>query len=394
MGQVFNCVSTGAQCFLTVSVRRKLPTALRENTIDCMLFLKRGYRVERHLEAKLTQLNGKLKARLEAGTKSPSKEEELIDLINRRIHPPRPVKNGEVHIRAMYIVSDSVNNCGGRFPPEEHDRIAALLVDTPVMVGHSKEKLPVARNFHAVVERANSSPKGEVTSWVKVYFYWAKGTKEGEDLKTNIDSGIYKECSISFSFTTPECSICGEDIRECKHIPFRKYRGPSGELQTAYFNYRGVEKILETSLVYRGATPNTRITKELEFFSLQGYLGQKPPGQVPKEEDKRFRFSFSVNGNRYQFVLPSGYEKRIKQGRCFLADSCYTSVRPEEKDGEASLEDVTIPPGEIVPTRLHRDLMEIRFLSPQISGDFRFRKVIINEKFRWLFYRMKSQDEE
>jgi hypothetical protein len=359
-----------------------------------MLFLKRAYRVERHLEAKLTQLNGKLKARLEVGTKSPSKEEELIDLINRRIRPPRPVKNGEVHIRAMYIVSDSVNNYGGRFPPEEHDRIAALLVDTPVMVGHSKEKLPVARNFHAVVERANASAKGEVTSWVKVYFYWAKGTKEGEDLKTNIDSGVYKECSISFSFTTPECSICGEDIRECKHIPFRKYRGPSGELQTAYFNYRGVQKILETSLVYRGATPNTRITKELEFFSLQGYLGQKPPGQVPKEEDKRFRFSFSVNGNRYQFVLPSGYEERIRQGRCFLADSCYRSGRPEEKDGEASLEDVTIPPGEIVPTRLHRDLMEIRFLSPQVSGDFRFRKVIINEKFRWLFYRVQSEDEK
>lgn len=342
----------------------------------------------------MTHLNGRLKARLEAGTEGSSKEGELIELINARIRPPRPVRRGEVYIRAMYIVSDSVNSYGGRFPAEEHQRIADLLVDTPVMVGHSKEKLPVARNFHAVVERKAPSQKGEPTSWVKVYFYWAKGTKEGEDLKTNIDSGVYKECSISFSFTTPECSICGEDIRECKHIPFRKYRTASGELRSAYFNYRGIQKILETSLVYRGATPNTRITRKLDYFSLQGYLGEKPAGEATEEKLQAVRFTFPVDGRRFQALLPPQYEERINQGRCLLADLCLPDREQEQGSSESSLEQVSISPQETSPIKLDRDLMEIDFSSSRMSGRFRFRKVILNKRFRWIFYRVKSEDEK
>jgi hypothetical protein len=75
----------------------------------------------------------------------------------------------------------------------------------------------------------------------------------------NIDGGIYKECSIGFTFALPECSICGDDIRTCEHEPMGTY----GDDQTCHFNYRKIERVLETSLVYRGAIPETGVTREL-----------------------------------------------------------------------------------------------------------------------------------
>jgi len=185
-----------------------------------------------------------------------SYEKSLVDEINRAVHPPRPVKPEEVYIRAMYIVSDQVNSLGGRFADDELDRLSELLIDSPVMVGHRRDSLPVARNFMAVKLEV------EGRTWIKSYFYWMKDSVGAEDLKKNIDGGIYKECSISFLYTTPECSICGEDVRRCPHTPFHEY-DVGGSKEIAHFTYRDIVRVLETSLVFRGAVPDTRITDRL-----------------------------------------------------------------------------------------------------------------------------------
>ena len=183
--------------------------------------------------------------------------DDLISLINSRIKPPIPVKKEDIYIRAMYLVSDQVNSFGGCFPLDEHPKLAELLIDSPVLIGHSKERLPIARNF-----KADLVKKDEV-NWVKVYFYWLKNSPEADSLKGNIDHGIYKECSIGFSFEFPECSICGEDMRRCQHIPFRTYEKENGEKTQAFYNYRNIIKVYETSLVYRGAVFGTSMTNEL-----------------------------------------------------------------------------------------------------------------------------------
>jgi hypothetical protein len=178
---------------------------------------------------------------------------ELIDLINRNVKPPEPITAEQVYVRAMYIVSDQINSFGGRFPADEHDRLTQLLVDTPVMIGHRKDRLPIGRTFHAVtVERDNCR-------WVKSYFYWMRSAESAGNLADNIDGGICKECSIAFTFSFPECSVCGKDIRLCDHEPLREYE----EGQTCHFNYRRIERVLETSLVYRGANPDTSVSKDL-----------------------------------------------------------------------------------------------------------------------------------
>jgi hypothetical protein len=180
----------------------------------------------------------------------------MVDLINSNIKPPTQVEPGDVYVRAMYIVSDQVNSFGGRFPEDEHARLAELLIDSPVLIGHRKDKLPVGRNFHAEKVTRDNHP------WVKSYFYWLRSSDDAAQLRDNIDGGIYKECSVAFTFGLPECSICGRDIRRCEHEPFEDYE-VGGERHSCHFNYRQIERVLETSLVYRGAVPKTAIAKEL-----------------------------------------------------------------------------------------------------------------------------------
>ena len=180
---------------------------------------------------------------------------ELVDKINRNINPPTEVTADDVYVRVMYIVSDKVNSFGGCFPADEHERLAELLIDSPVLVGHRKDKLPLGRTFHAEITRRDDA------QWVKAYFYWLRSSTGAESLRENIDGGIYKECSIGFTFSLAECSICGKDIRLCEHEPFETYIAHSGR-HTCHFNYRKIERVLETSLVYRGATTGTGIVRQ------------------------------------------------------------------------------------------------------------------------------------
>jgi hypothetical protein len=220
---------------------------------------------------------GKVKellAHVGAELKKPEEEisDELVSLINSRIRPPKPVTGEQIFIRTMFLVSDQINSYGGRFPLEELHRIAELAVDSPVMVGHAKEKLPIARNFKAEVVQRDGH------HWVKAWFYWMKNAKDAASMKENVDHGIYKECSLGFVFEMPECSICGRDMRRCRHVPFKSYPTEDGERE-AYFNYRNVTKVLETSLVYRGAVPNTSMSDELGLYWKPG------PEKQPRHSD-------------------------------------------------------------------------------------------------------------
>ena len=141
---------------------------------------------------------------------------DFAETINNVIQPPSPVSADDIHVRAIYLVSDQVNSYGGRFPADELQNLCSLIIDSPVMVGHNKNELPIARNFKAEVL------DGDDCKWVKVWFYWLKDADGSEALRANIDGGIYKEGSIGFIFTHPECGICGEDIRNCSHTPLEK----------------------------------------------------------------------------------------------------------------------------------------------------------------------------
>jgi len=176
----------------------------------------------------------------------------LVSQINNVIKPPRAATVDNVNIRAMYVVNDLVNSHGGRFCHEELASLCRLMADSPVLIGHNRAGDPLARTFHAELE------KKEGILWLKSYFYWPKSESRDEFLD-KIDSGVFKECSISFTYTFPECSVCGEDIRRCPHDI--NLLSPSAD--APHFFYRGVTRVLETSLVFKGSVPGTHITDRL-----------------------------------------------------------------------------------------------------------------------------------
>ena len=178
----------------------------------------------------------------------------LVDEINRVIKPPRAATCDNVNIRAMYIINDLINSHGGRFRGEDLAGICEQIRDTPVLVGHNRSDAPLARTFHAELEEKDG------VQWVKSYFFWPRVTAgESDDLLLKIDSGVLKECSISFVYGYPECSVCGEDFRRCSHeidpVPTSDSK--------PHFIYRDISQILETSLVYKGSVKGTYITDKL-----------------------------------------------------------------------------------------------------------------------------------
>jgi hypothetical protein len=178
----------------------------------------------------------------------------LIDRINNVIKPPRPATEDNVNIRAMYLLNDLVNSHGGCFGRAELLALCALILDTPVMIGHNRAEAPLARTFHAELEK-----KGEVL-WLKSYFYWpSRGDGNPDEILEKIDSGVLKECSISFVYTFPQCSVCGEDMRKCPH----DIDLTADENGRQYFYYRGIKEVLETSLVYKGSVKGTFVTDKL-----------------------------------------------------------------------------------------------------------------------------------
>ena len=260
---------------------------------------------------KMKKLLGQVQAEL--SEKEEQVPPDLISLINARIKPPVLVTAEDIFIRAMYLISDNVNSYGGCFPQEEHPHLAKLIIDAPVLIGHNKERLPVARNFNTELVYRDNAP------WIKVWFYWLKNSEGGNSLKENIDHGIYKEGSIGFSFEFPECSICGQDIRKCEHIPFRSYLDKNQQEKQAHFNYRKIVKVLETSLVYRGAIPDTSFSADLGVYQksssdleenkneiLRFAQNDKEEGKV--EEDKKILVE--VLGE-YQRQLTNGKKEKL-----------------------------------------------------------------------------------
>ncbi|MGH8016319.1 MAG: hypothetical protein ACREBV_09025, partial [Candidatus Zixiibacteriota bacterium] len=271
--------------------------------------------------------------------------------------------------------------------------LASLLTDSPVLIGHRKDKLPIGRNFHSVLINKDGRP------WVKSYFYWLKSADGAESLKENIDGGIYKECSIGFTYFFPECSVCGEDIRRCDHQPLQKIINGGAE-SVIHFNYRKIERVLETSLVYRGALPDTRVTKE---FNLSDSRGASPliiDSEIENSAKISFRLekpantdnariSFVDGGVFIQLLIRQFNFNRLIHGARFLAE--YSETPEFMSSPTSSSAGINIVcKGEITKVS-GNDRQFILELNGAIGGKFVLRPVKLDGETKFLFYMLQNQ---
>lgn len=238
---------------------------------------------------------------------------DFLDEVKAHIDPIKELNEGEVHVRAMLVASDSVNSQGGRFDPEVLEMLCKLIPGAPVLIGHDKSKLPVARCFRAAVVHREDDDR----PWVKVWFYWLSETAGADDLLRKIDGGICTECSLGFTFATPECSICGGDIRRCSHIPGGNYSDDAGTPAICHYYYRGVRRVNEISLVYRGAIPNTAMSRDL--VDTDRHAENAAPGLYRLSNDAAaLVLETAARDNPRLIVFPQFSERKLEEGMSLI----------------------------------------------------------------------------
>jgi hypothetical protein len=169
--------------------------------------------------------------------------------INSLPNPPlTPVSPGDIYVRRCRLSGDAVDAGFGCFRTEDLPRLLELVQGAPALIGHRRDTLGVARFFGGVRWR----DPGSGITYIAPKFYWMRAHSAAEDLRINIDGGIYNEASIGFTFRRPTCSVCSDDIRRCQHIP-----GTTDNNQICFFYYDEILRVTEGSFVYRGAEPGT-----------------------------------------------------------------------------------------------------------------------------------------
>lgn len=209
-------------------------------------------------------------------------DDDIIAINRLNNPPPLPVSKADIFVRRCRLAGDAVDAGWGKFRTESLPQLLELVQGAPALIGHRKETLGVARFFGGSVWRDPTTG----ISYITPKFYWMRGHSAAEDLRLNLDGGIWSEASLGFIFKKPTCSICAEDIRRCDHVPGQTYG-----LATCFFYYDEIVKVTEGSFVYRGAQPGT------------GFMLGDPAGYG----------SFQTNLPRFRWkgVLYRGYPEKL-----------------------------------------------------------------------------------
>ena len=169
-----------------------------------------------------------------------AEQDALLEAINR--YTLRRLTLDEVAVFTLDLCHNQIDRHHSRFPDEELERISALVPGRPLMERHDlRGSLPRGTFFRSALHR-----EGERLS-VRPEVYVLR-TADNAGFIANIEGGVYRETSIGFSFRTPECSVCGKDLRTCEHLPGRQYGGAA-----CHFLMRGVIEVLEGSVVASGS---------------------------------------------------------------------------------------------------------------------------------------------
>jgi len=217
----------------------------------------------------MERFSGNIYGSLDSGF-SKVTEEDIKQINGLDNPPPVPVTEENIYIRRCWLTGDAVNVFYGKFRTEDLPEILSMICGKSVLIGHRKDTVGIARFFGGSIE--NKTIKNDITgrteevNFIVPKFYWMKGTEHSEDLRLNIDGGIYHQASLSWWYKKPTCSICGLDIRsvECTHIPGKIYSG-----KLCFYYYDEIIDVAEGSIVYLGAHPKTGFSlskNRLEFI--------------------------------------------------------------------------------------------------------------------------------
>lgn len=195
-------------------------------------------------------------ARFDAVTETTATDAHLA-AINRLIPEGFPRATAEdVHVRSAMVCNDQVDHYSTRFTVDALKQIVDLINGDPngvnLMRNHNEygsDDLPVGRLFMA--ELVN---EGGVT-FVRAWFYWERGTEDGDEMAKRIALGIWREVSISWWMESFTNSVDGKPFSESPYYPGQEL--PDGTVVIGIMS--GIVEINEVSIVSRGGQKDTSI---------------------------------------------------------------------------------------------------------------------------------------
>lgn len=197
--------------------------------------------------------------------------EEDLALINGRF-ALKPLTADQVYVRRLAVCNDLYDRTGERFPGYYLERFAETLPGKPLLAHHDKGQYPLGRFFRAEVVtepyEARETRPGEnggepgrpPVTWLYCWAYLVK-TPANEEIRTQIDAGVYSHVSIGFRWADLACDLCGRSYfaGECPHVIDREYDGR--RCTATYAGDPGRVEAIEASLVYLGAQYGAVVTK-------------------------------------------------------------------------------------------------------------------------------------
>ncbi len=206
----------------------------------------------------------------------------------------------DVAVFSLDICNDQIDKHHSRFPHDELTRINAMIPGRPFMERHDlRGTLPRGTFFRSQL----ASHDGMLSVRPDVFML---RTEENKDFIANIEGGVYRETSIGIAFMRPECSICGKDIRECRHIPGRDYDGAM-----CHYVMHDVREVIEGSIVPAGSQGTKIVAAMRAALSQTGDLLDS----LDTKEERPY---------------PSEHACRLRQPSDFEADSFRSMSRDHE----------------------------------------------------------------
>lgn len=187
--------------------------------------------------------------------------DEVLAAVNR--YTLRPLTRDEFVVFRMELCHNQVDKHHSRFPESELEKINAMVPGRPLMERHDLHgSLPRGIFFRSELRRDGE----KLIVAPEVYVL---RTDENRDFILNIEGGVYRETSIGFSFTTPECSICTKDLRTCDHVPGREYEGAR-----CHYVMRDVLEVIEGSVVASGSQGTVFVDQKHRTLPMDSALQQ------------------------------------------------------------------------------------------------------------------------
>ncbi len=202
---------------------------------------------------------------------------EELALINALAR--KELKAEEVYTFTVRLCDNEVDREWERFPRETLEALAEMFVGKSGIFDHSWSAQGQSARIYKtqVVEEPGLTRAGDGACYLKGWAYMLR-TEGNAELIAQIEGGIKKEVSVGCAVEKAMCSICGQELGQCRHVKGRSYNG-----KLCWGELTGAKDAYEWSFVAVPAQRRAGVIKGMGP-SLKELARQRPEARRELEE--------------------------------------------------------------------------------------------------------------